>query len=227
MAMKLRITVKRKCRKLTFLGWLLLLFVLYLLYRIFLGDICAYLSVNEPIKAKTLIVEGWVNDHALKDAINFYHKNNYKHLIVTGQPITQWKDYVKFTNTAEAASAVIKSYGFTDTIYRAVIPNTVLINRTYHTAVVARALFKQHPHWAHSFNIFSVGVHARRTRLMFRRAFGKAYRIGIISDVDRTFDPNHWWKSSKGFRNVSNEFVAFSYVWAFFHPDYKTFKKNH
>ncbi len=226
MTPKLRISVKRKCRKLTFWGWLLVLLILYLIYRIFLGDICAYLSVNDPIAAKTLVVEGWVDDHALKDAVDFYQKNNYRHLIITGIPITQRKDFVKFKNTAEAASAMIKSFGFTDSIYKAVIPTTIFIDRTYNTAVSTRILFEQHPHWLHSFNIFSVGVHARRTRLMFDRAFGKKYRIGIISDVDHTFDPDHWWRSSKGFRNVSNEFVAFSYVWAFFHPDYSVFKKN-
>ncbi len=226
MAIQLKITTRKTCRKLTWFGWLLLILFLVLAYRIFLGDICEYLSVNEPVKAETMIIEGWVDNLALKDALNYYQKHHFKHLVVTGQPVTQWHDYVKFKNTAEGATAILRSYGFKDSIYQAVIPRTVYIDRTYNTAIASRIVFEQHPQWEHCFDIFSVGVHARRTRLMFKRAFGNEYRIGILADVDRTFDPAHWWRSSKGFRNVSNEFVAFTYVWLFFHPEYKWYKKR-
>ncbi|GMT45667.1 MAG: hypothetical protein IEMM0006_1499 [bacterium] len=224
--MKFRLVVKKYCRRLTFSGWLVLLLMLILIYRIWLGNVGGWLSLNHPIKAKTLVVEGWIEDYALKNAVGYYEKNGYEHLIVTGIPITQWHDYVAFKNTAEGAEAVIKGDGFKDSIYQAVIPRSVTINRTYNTAVATRILFEKHPGWGKTFNVYSVGVHARRTRLMFERAFGDEYKIGIIADTDRTFDPEHWWKSSKGFRNVSNEFVAFNYVWAFFHPDYKVFEKQ-
>ncbi len=224
--MKFRLIAKRYCRRLTFSGWLVLLLLLILIYRLWLGNVCSWLSLNHPIKAKTLVVEGWIEDYALKNAVDFYERNGYKHLIVTGIPITQWYDYMEFKNTAAGAEAVIKGDGFKDSIYQAVIPRSVVINRTYNTAVATRILFEKHPGWGKAFNIYSVGVHSRRTHLMFERAFGDEYKIGIIADTDRTFDPKHWWKSSKGFRNVSNEFVAFSYVWAFFHPDYKIFEKQ-
>ena len=224
--MQLNLIVKKECRRLTWRGWLLLLLAFYFIYRLFLGDICDYLSVNEPVDAKTLIVEGWVDDHALKDAIDYYHDHHFKHLIVTGQPVTQWKNYVRFKNTADAAIAVLRDNGFNDSIFKAVIPRTVFIDRTYNTAVASRIIFEKHPDWEHSFNLFSVGVHARRTRLMFKRAFPDDFKIGILSDVDPTFDPKHWWKTSKGFRNVSNEFVAFSYVWLFFHPNYNFYREK-
>lgn len=224
--MKFRLVAKRYCRCLTLSGWLVLLLVLMLLYRIWLGNVSGWLSLNQPVKAKTLVVEGWVEDYALRNAVDYYERNNYKHLIVTGIPITQWYDYVVFKNTAEGAAAVIRSDGFKDSIFQAVIPRSVTINRTYSTAVATRILFEAHPDWGKAFNVYTVGVHSRRSHLMFERAFGSAYNIGVIADTDRTFDPKHWWKSSKGFRNVSNEFVAFNYVWVFFHPDYKAFEKQ-
>ncbi len=223
--MHFHLFVKKQCRRLTIWGWLVLLLLALLAFRLWLGTVCHWLSLNEPVKAKTLVVEGWIEDYALKHAVDFYRKNNYRHLIVTGLPITQWRDYVSYKNTAQGAVAVMKGYGFKDTVFEAVIPLSVTINRTYNTAVATRLLFEKHPEFGKSFNIYSVGVHARRTHLMFERAFGEAYKIGIIADTDRTFDPKHWWRTSKGFRNVSNEFVAFSYVWAFFHPDYEKYKK--
>ncbi len=172
------------------------------------------------------MVEGWIEDYALRHAVDFYKKNGYRHMIVTGLPITQWRDYVTFKNTAQGAVSVMRGYGFTDTVYQAVIPLSVTINRTYNTAVATRLLFEQHPEFGKSFNVYSVGVHARRTHLMFERAFGEGYQVGVIADTDRTFDPDHWWRTSKGFRNVSNEFVAFNYVWAFFHPDFQLYAER-
>lgn len=224
--MRFRLVTKKYCRCLTFSGWLVLLLILILLFRIWMGSVSGWLSLDHPVKAKTLVVEGWIEDYALKNAVDFYKNNDYQHLIVTGIPITQWYDYVLFKNTAEGAAAVIKSHGFKDSIFLAVIPRSVTINRTYNTAVATRILFEKHPAWGKSFNIYSVGVHSRRTHLMFERAFSSTYEIGIIADTDRTFDPEHWWKSSKGFRNVSNEFVAYCYVWAFFHPDNKAFENR-
>jgi len=224
--MKFRLVVRKPCRCLTFTGWLVLLLLVVLVFRIWLGTVCRWLSLNHPVKAKTLVVEGWIEDYALKNALQFYEENNYKHLIVTGLPITQWHDYVTYKNTAEGAIAVMKGYGFQDTIYQAVIPLSVTINRTYNTAVATRLLFEKHPEFGKAFNIYSVGVHTRRTHLLFERAFGEDYNIGILADTDRTFDPKYWWHSSKGFRNVSNEFVAFNYVWAFFHPDYNVFARR-
>jgi hypothetical protein len=224
--MRFRLVAKKYCRCLTLSGWLVLLVMLILFFRVWMGSVSGWLSLNQPVKAKTLVVEGWIEDYAIKNAVNFYEENGYQHLIVTGIPITQWHDYVAFKNTAEGAETVIKGDGFKDTVYQAVIPRTVTINRTYNTAVATRILFDEHPGWGKSFNVYSVGVHSRRTHLMFERAFGDTYRIGIIADTDRTFDPKHWWKTSKGFRNVSNEFVAFNYVWMFFHPDEGIFEKQ-
>ncbi len=224
--MKIRFFVRKSCRRLTFWGWVAFGVILALIFRIWLATVCEWLSLNRPVRARTLVVEGWIEDYALRHAVDFYRKNHYRHMVVTGLPITQWRDYVTFKNTAEGAVAVMKGYGFQDTIYRAVIPPTVTINRTYNTAVATRLLFEKHPEFGKAFNIFSVGVHSRRTHLMFERAFGDHYNVGIIADTDRTFDPEHWWRTSKGFRNVSNEFVAFGYVWAFFHPDFEQFAER-
>jgi hypothetical protein len=140
--------------------------------------------------------------------------------------VTYREDFLLFHNTAEAAAALLKRDGFTDTIYQAAIPSTIYIDRTYNTAVATRMIFEKHPDWKKSFNIYSVGVHARRTHLMFERAFGDQYKIGMISEKDPTFDPEHWWRTSKGFRNVSNEFAAYVFVWAFFHPDYEVYRNK-
>ena len=92
--------------------------------------------------------------------------------------------------------------------------------------VMSKMIFEQHPQWDKSFNIYSLGVHSRRSLLMFEKAFGDEYKIGIYADRDISFDPVHWWQNSKGFRNVGNELMAYCFVRLFFHPHIEYYKKK-
>ena len=213
---------KRKtCIRPTLIGWIIISIAIVIIFRLSLVGVYYFLAVNNPVKSKTLVLEGSAPTYVVKEALDYYHDNGYNKLIVTGIPIINFEFIAPYRNTAEATARALKYYGFEDTVYIAPIPSNVLIDRTYHTAVVTRMLFEKN-NWDYNFNIYSVGVHSRRSRMMFRKAFGSDYDIGIIAHKDRTFAPNHWWRSSKGFRNVSNEFVATLYVMMFFHPDYST-----
>ncbi len=216
---KFQILKRRNCVRPTILGWVIIFVFLAIIFRLSLVGIYYYLTVNKPVNSKTLVLEGWVPAYAIKDAINYYKENNYDRIIVTGLPIVNFEFISAYKNTAQATALALKHYGYYDTVYIATVPTNILIDRTYNTAVVTRMLFDDNSNWPKNFNIYSVGVHARRSRFMFEKAFESDFDIGIIAHRDRTFDPKHWWKSSKGFRNVSNEFVATLYVMLFFHPD--------
>jgi len=216
---KFRVYKRKTCLRPTLFGWFIVLFVIVVLFRLSLVGIYYFLTINKPIKSKTLVLEGWVPAYAIKDAITYYNDNNYDRIIVTGIPIVNYEFISPYKNTAEATVLALKHYGYHDTAFIANIPTNILVDRTYNTAVATKMLFDENTNWSKNFNIYSVGVHARRSRFMFKKAFGSDYNIGIIAHRDRTFDPKHWWKSSKGFRNISNEFVATLYVMLFFHPD--------
>ena len=216
---------KTVCRKPTWLGWLLLAIIIFVVSEVMLQNVYGFLTVNEPVKSKTMVIEGWIPDYSVKKALKLFKEDNYENLIVTGTPIQQWQPVTDFTNVAQATAAVIKKMGYRDTIYMAAIPSTIVRDRTYSTAVVTETIFEQHPEWAKSFNIYSVGVHSRRSRLMFDKAFGDDFNIGIYADSDISFDPVHWWRSSKGFRNVGNELLAYLYVRLFFHPDEAQYRR--
>lgn len=210
---------KKSCLRPTLLGWMIILLSLAIILRLSVVGIYHFLAVNKPVDSKTLVLEGSAPTYVVKDALKYYNEKGYNRLIVTGIPIINYEFIAPYRSTALATVPALRYYGFDDTAYVAAIPTNILVDRTYHTAVVTRMLFDEN-NWPHNFDIYSVGVHARRSRMMFKKAFGSDYEIGIIAHRDRTFAPNHWWKSSKGFRNVSNEFVATLYVMMFFHPDY-------
>ena len=61
-------------------------------------------------------------------------------------------------------------------------------------------------------NVVSVGPHARRSRLLFRRAFGRQTQVGVVSVPNPDYDPQRWWAYSIGFRTVVGESVGYLYV---------------
>ena len=69
-----------------------------------------------------------------------------------------------------------------------------------------------------SFNVLTLGVHARRSRLLFRKAFGSDLPIGVIAVQNREYDPVRWWSSSEGAKEVISEGVAYLYARFFFSP---------
>jgi hypothetical protein len=69
-----------------------------------------------------------------------------------------------------------------------------------------------------SFNLVTIGLHARRSRLLFEEAFDGKARVGIISVTNREYEPERWWKYSEGVKNVIGEGVGYAYVRLLFHP---------
>ena len=69
---------------------------------------------------------------------------------------------------------------------------------------------------AASLDVLTQGPHARRSRLLFRKALGEGFEVGVIAVADRRFDSAHWWRTSEGVRSVLGEFIAYLYARFFF-----------
>ena len=92
-------------------------------------------------------------------------------------------------------------------------------NRTYSTAIALRNWLLNNMQSSEiSINIFSLGPHARRTRLLFDMALGDIVNIGIIATDNINYNANRWWKSSTGVRIVIDEVIAYAYAKTIFYP---------
>jgi uncharacterized SAM-binding protein YcdF (DUF218 family) len=67
-------------------------------------------------------------------------------------------------------------------------------------------------------NVVTEGLHARRTQLLFQKAFGRELRVGVIGVPSPDYDPKQWWKYSEAVREVIGEGIAYIYAVLFFHP---------
>ncbi len=71
---------------------------------------------------------------------------------------------------------------------------------------------------ARGVDVYTLGAHSRRSRLLFKKAFGDDTAIGVIAADDQSYDPKVWWESSNGVRTVLSELIAYIYAVVFFHP---------
>ena len=98
-------------------------------------------------------------------------------------------------------------------------------DRTYNSAVALRDWFREHNVTVRSINVLTEDAHARRTQLLFQKAFGSGVAVGVISVPDPDYDEKHWWRTSEGVREVLGESIAYVYARIFFHPPENFLKK--
>lgn len=209
----------------TLYGWILILLLLFVSSILSLKAVYPFLSRSIKPNSKILVVEGWIPDSGIKNAIRCYRENGYQQMIVTGVPITQWTFSSPFSNMAEATKETMRQNFFRDSILIASIPNTVLRDRTYATAVALKMEAEKSALSLDSFDLYSMGAHARRSHLMFSKVFPDS-KIGLIVDTDPSFDSDTWYKTSRGFRIVFSELVSYFYSRLFFWPNQNLFIKN-
>ena len=71
-------------KTITIVSLLLIALTLYLIINIAYHSFNKYLSVNKPIKANILLVEGWMSDQALQRVSELYKTDKYERIITTG-----------------------------------------------------------------------------------------------------------------------------------------------
>jgi uncharacterized protein len=210
---------KKEKYSLTFLGKLLLLTIIVFIIYLGIKNIYPFLSITDTVKTDVLVVEGWLPDFALKQAVEEYNSGNYKTLIVTGMPIQKGSFLTKFKTYAEVSALTMKKFGVNaGKIIKTPTPLNVLRDRTFASAFEVRNYLTETNSPITSFNIFSMACHARRSRLLFEEAFPDYFNIGIIASKDITYNSKQWWTSSKGVRTLISEAISYLYAWLFFNP---------
>ena len=69
---------------------------------------------------------------------------------------------------------------------------------------------------AEEFRVATQWPYARRSRLLYQKAFGDSYMVGIIALRNLEYDPAHWWRTSEGGREVIGESIVYLYARFFF-----------
>jgi hypothetical protein len=177
-----------------------------------LTHIQPFLAPTSPIKADILVVEGWIPDYALKNAIAEFKTGGYQKLVTTGVPVELGYYLIQYKNLAELAAATLIALGFDQDKLVAVPAPEVIRDRTVASAVALRQWIADSDLKVESINLYTFDVHARRSWLIFKQALAPEIKVGVIVVENQKYDPKQWWIYSEGVRRIISETIAYIYA---------------
>jgi len=211
--------IKKECRyRLTWQGWVTFFISLFLIFGLLFSGIYSFLAPTTPPHRGLLIIEGWIHDDALDEAICLYNKGSYSKIICTGIPIETGNYLLPFHSYSELTAQRLYKKGIETNQILIAVGKLEKKDRTYLAAVALKKLLKKEAIEEKELHLMTTGPHGRRSRLLFQKALGKQYRIGITSLPDASYDPKRWYAYSKGVRAVIDETIAYVYAKFLFHP---------
>jgi len=210
---------RRERWSLSWRGRLIVIFALLLVSVLVLNGIYPFLAITQRVDAGTLVVEGWINEYAIRAAVKEFQNNHYQRVFATGGPVEGTGGYTNdFMTSASVGADLLKKAGVPEQSLQMVPSRVMDRDRTYGSAVALRNWFRDHNMVVSGINVVTEDVHARRTRLLFQKALGKNVRVGIIAVANADYPANKWWHYSQGLKNVVSEFAAYLYARFLFFP---------
>jgi hypothetical protein len=178
----------------------------------------AFLAPNAPAGARILIVEGWMPADELDQALRAYERGHYERVVTTGGPIIDPYEHLETGSYAVRARDYLVKNGVPADDAVAVPAPASAQDRSFLNAVMLRDWIARSDAKVDTVDLFSSGVHSRRSWLLHRMAFGPQVRVGILAATPSSYDPEAWWRTSGGAKEVLGEALGWLWTELFFHP---------
>jgi hypothetical protein len=209
----------------TIRGWFVLLAIVGAMFVLGVRSLHPFLAVNQPVGARILVVEGWMEPDGLDQAIATFRSGRYERIVTTGGPIG-WAGFHGSSTFAERAAGYLRQQGIAEAVVTAVPTPETTRERTYLSAVMVREWARNSGISLDALDVFSSGTHARRSRLLYRLAFGPNVAVGVYAARFRDYDAEAWWQTSTGARDVLDQAIGLFWTKCFFQPSAFTAPKD-
>lgn len=207
-------------------GWLALLLIGAATTVLVGASLYPFLAPNQPVGARVLVVEGWMDGEDLDQAVAAFRSGGYERVVTTGGPIV-WPELHGPATFAERAADYLKQHGLADASVTAVPAPYSAQDHTFLSAVMVREWAKRSGLTVDALDVFSLGTHARRSRLLYRLAFGPNVEVGVFAARSSEYDADTWWRTSTGARDVLDQAIALLWVKCFFWPPPPGIREEH
>ena len=169
----------------------------------------SFLSLTQRLPADVLVVEGWIGADGVRAAAAEFEQGGYQYVIAAGglSDARGWAkggwSYAEETNQALIQSGVPKD--------RIVVATSVdsEIQRTYESAVAVRRALAARGIHPKAINVFTLGPHARRSRLVFAKVTGM--EVGVVSWIPSGDEGVPWWRASDRAKELLTETAGYLY----------------
>jgi len=199
------------------LGLILISLILLSASAFIIKNLANYLAQQQPQHKGILVIEGWVSEQTLRQAINTYQTGAYQQIITTGGLIKNKHQKTHKTYADSAAAFLLKNNINKTQITSLPTPESAQ-NRTFLSAVIVRDWLLQKNSASQTLDVISEGVHARRTLVLYKMAFAKKINIGIIAGRPQEYSLDFWWRTSTGAKTTITEAIGLMWVTCCFYP---------
>lgn len=209
---------RREAWKLTWRGWLLLLFLALSATVVMLLGAYPFLAPTERVPSDLLVIEGWSSPSTMRQVAQEFRSGHYQRALVV-RPIFDLDDkYLSGRDEGDYLVRLLEKYQVPAEKITCLFPVVVKKDRTYHSALEVKHWLATQGTNVSSLDLITLGPHARRSWLLYQKVFGDHVKVGIIAMEDPAYDKAHWWRSSAGVRAVSDEAFAYLYARFIFRP---------
>ncbi len=157
------------------------------------------------------MVEGWIGYEGMSAAKEEFQRGGYQQVVtVGGSTNNRWGR--QRWNYALLAQAQLTRLGVPSDRIIAAPTRETGNQRTFESALaVAEVLEKQTRTRPTAVNVFTLGVHARRSRLVFAKALPAGIQVGCISWQPPDYISGPWWESSERAGDFIKESVGYAF----------------
>lgn len=200
----------------TLWGWITILALAALCGGLVARHLYDFLATKAPVGARVLVVEGWLGPEELDEAATAFRAGGYERVLTTGGPVYHWS--AGGATFADQAATYLKQHGLPSAVVTAVPAARTEQDRTFQSAVAVREWARRTGTGLTAIDIVSDSTHARRSRLLYRMAFGEDVKVGVLATRAYEYDAAVWWRTSAGAKRVIEEAVGFAWVACCFRP---------
>ena len=175
----------------------------------------SFLAVTKPVPAASmLVVESWMADNSMEEIARMINDDNYPYqsLWLTG-PILDRGFHLSgnFKTYSEMSAATLKALVVPAAKIHVIPSAESQRHRTFAAAQKLKEELDRKNIRPGSFDLATLDVHARRSRLVMEKVFGEETQIGIIALSPTNYDPQRWISSSAGMKITLTELIAYLY----------------
>jgi hypothetical protein len=194
----------------TLLGWGCLLALAAALFALWWVDGESFLSRADRRPAAILVIEGWAGLNSPPAAAAEFQHGGYQWAVVAGGLTGKSWTLERWRYVDAVGQELIRLGVRADAIIAAPTGDPES-QRTYEMAVAARVALRARGIEPKALNVFTLGAHARRSQLIFRKVFGPATSVGVVSWIPPGFRQEPWWHSSERADDLLKETVGYAF----------------
>jgi hypothetical protein len=194
----------------TIWGWICVIVMFSACFVSFLLFGEAYFCVTDRLPADVLVIEGWIGNEGIDAAANEYFRGGYSCVVTTsGLTYERWDKRI-WSYAVSAREELIRRGVPADHVFAAP-PSDTQGQRTYESALAVRQFLEASNSASKAINVFTLGAHARRSRLVFSKVLVSRSKVGCISWIPSSYRGSAWWRSSERSEDMIKEIVGYFY----------------